>query len=41
MFPGGVSTVVGDIGVPLPPTVVSVNITALSVVYVVYIRMHI
>ena len=31
VFPGGVATVVGVVGVPLPPTIVSVNITGLSV----------
>ena len=31
MFPGGVGTVVGVVGLPLPPTVVDVNITELSV----------
>ena len=41
VFPGGVSTVVGDIGVPLSSTVVSVNITGLSVVCLVHICMYI
>ena len=43
VFPGGVSTIVGVISsmVPLPPTVVGVNITGLSVVCLVHIRMYI
>ena len=37
LFPGGVGSVVG---VPLPPTVVRVNITGLSVVCLVHMSLH-
>ena len=40
VFPGGVATVVGVVGVPLPPTVVGVNITGLSVVCLVHMQTY-
>ena len=40
VFPGGIVTVVGVVGVPLPPRVVGVNITALSVVCLVHIQTY-
>ena len=36
VFPGGAVTLVGFVGVPLPPTVVGVNITGLSVLVCLY-----